>query len=142
LTSIFIRAIISIVDITIIDIANLATPKHDITERGMAQRKEIDKYLPLSESTCYVMLALVEPAHGYAIMQKVEAISEGAVKLGPGTLYGVLATLEKEGLILKVKEEDRRKVYALTPAGRQVLAAQIERLEIMARCGLNVLKRL
>jgi len=108
----------------------------------MVQRKDIDKYLPLSESTCYIMLALVEPAHGYAIMQKVEAISEGTVKLGPGTLYGVLATLEKEELIQKTKEEDRRKVYALTPLGKQVLAAQIERLEIMTRCGLNALKRL
>jgi DNA-binding PadR family transcriptional regulator len=108
----------------------------------MAQPKKIEKYLPLSESTCYIMLALAEPAHGYAIMQKVEAMSQSTVKLGPGTLYGVLSTLEKEELIYKEKEEERRKVYALTPAGRQVLAAQIERLEIMARCGLNVLKRL
>jgi DNA-binding PadR family transcriptional regulator len=108
----------------------------------MALPKNIGKYLPLSESTCYIMLALVEPAHGYAIMQKVEAISEGIVKLGPGTLYGVLATLEKEELICKTKEEERRKYYALTPFGIQVLAAQIQRLEVMARCGLNALKRL
>jgi len=108
----------------------------------MAQPKNIEKYLPLSESTCYIMLALVEPAHGYAIMQKVEVISEGFVKLGPGTLYGVLAILEKEALIYKTKEEERRKYYALTPLGKQVLTAQVERLEIMTRCGLNALKHL
>ena len=43
----------------------------------------IDKLLPLSEATYYILLALNEPAHGYAIMQQVEAISEGAVKIGP-----------------------------------------------------------
>src|ERR1035437_4801145 len=73
------RAIISVNDITIFDIATIVIPTLDITESGMVQRKDIDKYLPLSESTCYIMLALVEPAHGYAIMQEVEAISEGTV---------------------------------------------------------------
>jgi DNA-binding PadR family transcriptional regulator len=108
----------------------------------MVQPKDIAKHLPLSETTCYIMLALVEPAHGYAVMQKVEVASEGTVKLGPGTLYGVLATLEKEKLIQMIKEEDRRKVYALTEAGKQVLAAQIQRMEIMTRCGLNLLSYL
>ena len=68
----------------------------------MARPSEPNHYLPLSESTCYIMLALAEPSHGYAIMQKVEAMSEGGVKIGPGTLYGVLATLEKEDLIRKI----------------------------------------
>ncbi len=108
----------------------------------MIDPKNINKYLPLSESTCYVMLALAEPSHRYAIMQKVEAMSEGGVKMGPGTLYGVLATLEKEDLIRKIREEERRKYYELTPKGRLVLAAQIERLEIMARHGLNILRNL
>ena len=108
----------------------------------MALPSEVNHYLPLSESTCYVMLTLVEPSHGYAIMQKVEAMSEGGVKMGPGTLYGVLATLEKEDLIRKTKEEDRSKYYELTPKGKLVLKAQIERLEIMARHGLAILKNL
>ena len=102
----------------------------------------LEKYLPLTESTYYIMLALVEPLHGYGVMQMVEEISQGAVRLGPGTLYGVFGTLEKEGLIAKTGEEERRKYYALTPNGRAVLRSQIERLEVMARNGQNILERL
>ena len=68
--------------------------------------KEISKYLPLSEATYYILLALVEPLHGYGVMQKVEAMSDESVRIGPGTLYGAFTTLEKEGLISLVKEED------------------------------------
>lgn len=92
---------------------------------------EFSKYLPLSEATFYVMLALNEPLHGYAIMQKVEAMSGGSVTLGPGTLYGVFGALEKQALIVKVAEAERRKVYALTEPGRAVLGEQVRRLEIM-----------
>jgi DNA-binding PadR family transcriptional regulator len=97
-----------------------------------------NKYLPLTEATYYIMLSLVEPLHGYGVMQKVEAISQGTVKVGPGTLYGVFSNLEKERLIVKVTEEERRKCYALTPKGRGVLLRQIERLEIMNGNGLAV----
>lgn len=106
----------------------------------MAQ-KNIEKYLPLTESTYYIMLALAEPLHGYGVMQKVEEMSEGAVKLGPGTLYGVFSTLEKEALIIKTGEEERRKYYALTEKGRHVLALQVERLQVMARSGRMVVDR-
>ena len=72
------------------------------------------KYLPLTESTAYILLALKEPLHGYGVMQKVEVMSENTVKLGPGTLYGAFSTLEREGLITKAREEERRKLYVLT----------------------------
>jgi DNA-binding PadR family transcriptional regulator len=104
--------------------------------------KEITKYLPLTEATFYILLALVEPLHGYGVMQKVETLSEGTVSVGPGTLYGAFANLEKEGLITMVKEEERRKSYALTDKGRQVLTEQIRRLQIMARNGQTVLPKL
>jgi DNA-binding PadR family transcriptional regulator len=97
---------------------------------------EYSKYLPLSEATYYILVALDEPLHGYAIMQKVEALSEGTVVIGPGTLYGAFTTLEKQGLIEKVKEEERRKSYGLTARGREVLAEQLRRLHIMARSGM------
>ena len=100
------------------------------------------KYLPLSESTYYIMLSLVEPLHGYGVMQKVETISEGKVTIGPGTLYGAFGTLEKEGLIQMVKEEDRRKSYALTSKGKRVLAEQVERLAVMSKNGQAVLPNL
>lgn len=96
---------------------------------------KVAKYLPLTETTSYIMLALTEPLHGYAIMQKVEVLSEGTVKVGAGTMYGALSTLEKEGLIVKVEEQDRRKVYILTDKGKQVLRTQIQRSAILVRNG-------
>jgi DNA-binding PadR family transcriptional regulator len=101
----------------------------------MIHQYDTNKYLPLTEATYYIMLSLIEPLHGYAVMQNVEQISQGAVKVGPGTLYGVFTALEQAGLIIKVKEEDRRKSYTLTPKGKNVLLAQINRMEIMARNG-------
>lgn len=100
-----------------------------------------EKFLPLSEASYYLLLALAaEPLHGYGVMQRVEAISEGTVRLGPGTLYGAFATLEKQGLIEKVKEEERRKSYALTASGRAVLEAQVRRLAIMVRSGRAIIE--
>ena len=101
-------------------------------------RDDTKGYLPLTESTYYIMLTLVEPLHGYAVMQKIEKVSKGTVKVGPGTLYGAFTSLEKEGLIVKVKEEDRRKSYVLTAKGKKVLMNQIKRLKIMTQNGLSV----
>ena len=98
-------------------------------------RNSNKKYLPLSEATYYIMLALIDPLHGYGVMQEVEKLSKGTVKVGPGTLYGVFSTLEKESLIYRVKEDDRRKYYALTQKGQEVLKEQVERLTIMADNG-------
>ena len=97
--------------------------------------KQIAKHLPLSEATFFIMLALVTPKHGYGVMQMVEEISEGTVKIGPGTLYGAFSNLEKEKLIAMVREEGRRKEYQLTQDGLLVLKAQIERLRMMVGLG-------
>jgi DNA-binding PadR family transcriptional regulator len=104
----------------------------------MTVKENFTKYLPLTESTYYIMLSLIQPLHGYAVMQQVEVISQGTVKVGPGTIYGAFSTLEKEGLIVMTSEEDRRKSYMLTDKGRKVLKEYIRRLEIMTRNGLVV----
>ncbi len=98
--------------------------------------KNINKYLPLTESTAYILLALNTPLHGYGVMQKVEAMSENTVKIGPGTLYGAFSTLESEGMIVKTGEEDRRKSYTLTEKGKQVLKEHIRRVEILIQNGV------
>jgi DNA-binding PadR family transcriptional regulator len=105
-------------------------------------RDDTNKYLPLTESTYYIMLTLIEPLHGYAVMKKVEEISKGTAKVGPGTLYGAFTLLEKEELIVKIKEEERRKSYVLTQKGKKVLMKQIKRLEIMTQNGLSVMDML
>lgn len=97
--------------------------------------KDINKYLPLTESTAYILLALVEPLHGYGVMQKVETMSDHTVKIGPGTLYGAFSTLESEGLITKAGEEDRRKLYVLSHKGREIIKEHIRRIEILAKNG-------
>ena len=104
----------------------------------MNGHRELQMYLPLTESTYYILLVLVEPLHGYGVMQKVREISKGLVEIGPGTLYGAFSKLLKEGLIRKVKEENRRKTYTLTPKGQEVLRIQIRRFEIMANEGLKI----
>ena len=91
------------------------------------------KHLPLTEATFYILAALMEPQHGYAVMQEVGGMSEGTVKLGPGTLYGVVTKLEQSKLIKKVGEVERRKIYVITDAGQEVLDDQIDRLGIMLR---------
>lgn len=104
----------------------------------MAKNDDIHKYLPLTESMYYVMLSLGEPLHGYGVMQKVENISRGTVKIGPGTLYGMFTSFESEGLIVMVKEEERRKSYILTAKGKRVLSRQIERLDLMIKNAAEV----
>jgi DNA-binding PadR family transcriptional regulator len=108
----------------------------------MAGDQKLEKYLPLTESTFYIMLTLTEPLHGYAVMQEVERLSEGVVKIGPGTLYGAFSTMESAGLIDMVREEGRRKSYQLTEKGRLVLKRQIDRLNMMVRNSSEVLTKL
>jgi DNA-binding PadR family transcriptional regulator len=100
------------------------------------------QYLPMTETTYYILLALIEPLHGYVVMQRVREMSKGSVEVGPGTLYGAFSNLLKEGFLRMVKEEKRRKVYELTPKGKDVLRAQIGRLEIMTQAGLDVIDAL
>lgn len=90
----------------------------------------LNKLLPLTETTYYIMLSLIEPSHGYAIMQNVEKLSENKVRIAAGTLYGATENLLKQRLIHELKSEDkRRRVYTLTPEGKEVLKLEIERLK-------------
>jgi DNA-binding PadR family transcriptional regulator len=101
---------------------------------------------PLTESTFYILIALVEPLHGYGIMQYVDRISQGEFKLGPATLYTVLSKLVEQGLIRREEDgataDERRKMYALTGKGRQVLEAEVARRQRMACIGMEALKRM
>lgn len=94
----------------------------------------LNKLLPLTETTFYVMLALRRPAHGYAVMQTVETLSDSKVRIAAGTLYGALENLQKQKLIREVPGDDaRRKVYKLTDEGEAVLSMEAERLRHMVR---------
>jgi DNA-binding PadR family transcriptional regulator len=91
-----------------------------------------DINLPLTETTYYILLALLEPAHGYIIMQKVEELSSYQVKIAAGTLYGAIENLLKQKLIESVQSDDaRRKVYIITQKGKEVLKLDFERMNHM-----------
>jgi DNA-binding PadR family transcriptional regulator len=104
------------------------------------------RFLPLSEATYLILASLTEPRHGYGIMQDVEAISGGRVRLGPGTLYGALTNLLRQKLIRRSGEtgdgSDRRKIYALTQLGERVLVLEGERLASLSRLASDVTRRL
>ncbi|MGK2849307.1 MAG: PadR family transcriptional regulator [Candidatus Limnocylindrales bacterium] len=89
-----------------------------------------------AEPSLYILVSLSDgPKHGYAIMTDVEAITGSP--MGPGTLYGALARLEKRGLIEALAPEDRRRPYRLTGIGEATVRAQLERLSGFARTGLD-----
>ena len=94
----------------------------------------LSSYLPLTETTWYILVALLEPGHGYYIMQKVETLSEGNVRIAAGTMYGAIENLLKQKLICSVKSEDkRRKVYQTTELGREVLSLEAKRLRYLVQ---------
>ena len=86
------------------------------------------KNLPLTETTAYILLALIEPAHGYLIIKKVEWLSNGKVKLAAGTLYGAIENLIRLKFIKSVPNQDkRRKVYLITELGIKILKENLDR---------------
>ena len=95
------------------------------------------KFLPLTEATYYILLSLITPKHGYAVMQEAEEISAGTLRLAPGTIYGALTTLEEGKLIVMTGKEGRRKIYQITEKGSAVLNEQIYRLQIMIKSAEN-----
>ncbi len=86
-------------------------------------------YVPMTETAFYILLCLKNENHGYGIVQKVREITGGPVNLSPGTMYGSLSKMEKDGLIEFVREEDKRKMYKITPLGREVLKLETARIE-------------
>lgn len=81
----------------------------------------------LPDAAVHVMLALVQPRHGYAVMQFLDQESGGAITLGPASLYTTLKKLSSAELIHELGGEASRRVYQLTPTGREVLIRNIER---------------
>ena len=88
-------------------------------------RKKLDT---LTEPMFYVLLALRIRRHGYGVMQYIQALTQGRVSVGAGTLYALLDRFERDGLIAAAGVEDSRKYYRLTPAGEETLRREYERI--------------
>lgn len=91
---------------------------------------------PMTEAMYYVLLALLNPNHGYSLMSSITEGSQGRVKMGPGTLYGVLARIQKEGLITLSEDDGRRKIYTITDDGQEALGNEYSRLNALVRDGI------
>lgn len=97
-----------------------------------------DTKLPMTEAMYYILLALRQPCHGYGIMQRITELSDGRIVMGPGTLYGVLTRMKKDGWILLKEDDGRRKIYYLTESGEQALRREYRRLIQMVRDGAEL----
>jgi DNA-binding PadR family transcriptional regulator len=102
----------------------------------MAKPPNPEDLLPLTPPVFHILLALAdEERHGYGIMQDVSQQTDGALQLGPGTLYGCLKRMLVSGLVEESDErpdpeldDERRRYYRMTPLGRRVVRAEARRL--------------
>ena len=101
-----------------------------------------DELLPLPPGTLHLLLALAETdRHGYAIMQDVEARTDGELRLSAGTLYRAMARMVEQGLIVEVEkrrtraDDERRRYYRITAFGQAVARAEMRRLLQLVRHG-------
>jgi DNA-binding PadR family transcriptional regulator len=102
----------------------------------MAKPKLPQELLPLTQPVFHILLALAdEERHGYSIMQDVASQTDGALQLGPGTLYGCLKRMLASGLVEESDErpdpmldDERRRYYRMTAFGRRVVRAEAQRL--------------
>ena len=109
--------------------------------RRLQKQPSPESFLPVPPATFHILLALADgDLHGYAIMQDVAQRSDGAVRLGPGTLYGALKRLLESRLVEESGEradrernDERRRYYRLTPLGVAVARAEARRLDAILR---------
>jgi DNA-binding PadR family transcriptional regulator len=113
--------------------------------RGMTD-DAADALLPLAETTFHILLAVADgDRHGYGIIQDVAARTDGALKLGAGTLYRSIQRMLEQGLLVETSQrpapehdDERRRYYRITPFGRSVARAEtarLQRLLTLARAG-------
>ena len=86
-------------------------------------------YVPMTETAFFILLCLRKPNHGYGVVQMVEKMTDGAIRLTPGTMYGSLSKMEKDNIIRFIREEDKRKIYQITDLGLEILQLERKRIE-------------
>ena len=90
-------------------------------------------YVPMTETGFYILYCLQQQMHGYNVTKTVSRLTGGQVVISPGTMYGTLAKMERDGLIAFVREEEKRKLYEITPLGRQILELEMRRIARLYR---------
>jgi len=97
--------------------------------------------IALTEAVYYVLLSLHNPLHGYGIMQNVEGLSNGRVRLAAGTLYGAISNMVEKGWIkaLPGEKSSRKKEYIITESGKAIAQAELLRLKELVINGENII---
>jgi DNA-binding PadR family transcriptional regulator len=118
--------------------------QNDISENDTNMEEIMDeklrkKYCPMTETTFYTLLALLQPNHGYGIMKFVKELTEERVKMGTGTLYTMLGRLVDDRIIEVINEEDGKKTYQITNEGRVILVLEQERLKKQCENGERII---
>lgn len=90
-------------------------------------------YIPMTETGFYILFCLQKENHGYGITQKVRQMTGGEILISPGTMYGSLSKMEKDGLIAFTREEEKRKLYQITELGTEILRTELARIERLYR---------
>ena len=96
-------------------------------------------YEPMTETGFYILFCLQKPNHGYGIVQTVDKLTDGEIRLTPGTMYGSLSKLEKDGLIKFVTEKEKRKIYMITELGNEVLQLELKRIKRLYQTSQEVI---
>lgn len=87
------------------------------------------RFIPMSETMLYILLSLREERHGYGIMLHVKELTDNRIVLGAGTIYQSLSKLESDGLIIPIREVDRKKIYRITGVGEKILQEEANRIK-------------
>lgn len=98
-----------------------------------------EQFQNLTEPMYYILMALIDERCGVDIMSAVDEISNGRVKVGPGTLYALLGKFEKEKMIVETWVDGRRRSYIITEKGLGILKEEYERIMILLRDGERIL---
>lgn len=96
----------------------------------------------LTEAVYYILLSIQNPLHGYGVMQNIEKLSGGRVRLAAGTLYGAISAMLEKGWIAAVSGESnniRKKEYQITAMGKEVVKAEMCRLEELLKNGKQIM---
>ncbi|WP_297637627.1 PadR family transcriptional regulator [uncultured Clostridium sp.] len=98
-----------------------------------------EQFQNLTEPMYYILLALLRESCGVDIMNSVDRISKGRIKVGPGTLYALLGKFEKEAMIRETKVEGRKRSYIITSKGMEILEEESKRLRMLVSDGEFIL---
>lgn len=100
-----------------------------------------EQFQNLTEPMYYILMSLLKEMCGVDIMEAVEKISKGRVKVGPGTLYALLSKFEKEEMIVETEVQGRKRSYTITDKGKEILLEEHKRLITMVDDGAMYIRK-